>query len=119
MSLRAAAALEAAGVRCTVLDLRWLAPLPIDDLLEHARRFGHVLVVDETRATGGVSEGVLTALADHRYDGVARRVASRDSFVPLGPAANAVLLSEGEIVDAAHAVLAVPHGTAATASRRA
>jgi 2-oxoisovalerate dehydrogenase E1 component len=98
LSMRAAARLEARGVSCTVLDLRWLLPLPSADLLDHARRFRHVLVVDETRASGGVSEGVLAALSDAGYDGNVQRVTSRDSFVPLGPAANLVLLSEDDIV---------------------
>jgi 2-oxoisovalerate dehydrogenase E1 component len=101
MALRAAERLRPMGVDCTVLDLRWLAPLPTADLLHHAREFRHVLVVDETRSTGGVAEGVLAALADAGYDGSARRVASRDSFVPLGPAAALVLLSEDDVVAAA------------------
>jgi 2-oxoisovalerate dehydrogenase E1 component len=112
MSLRAAAALEARGIDCTVADLRWLQPLPIDDLLSHAGRFSHVLVVDETRRTGGVSEGVVTAMIDHGYDGMIRRVASHDSLVPLGPAAYEVLLGEDDIVTAAEAMLPA----AATAS---
>ena len=101
MSLRAAATLALSGINCTVLDLRWLNPLPVADLLGRAREFGHVLVVDETRRTGGVSEGVVTALVDAGYDGVLRRVTSQDSVIPLGPAADAVLLSEGGILAAA------------------
>jgi 2-oxoisovalerate dehydrogenase E1 component len=66
-----------------------------------------VLVVDETRRTGGVSEGVVTALIDHGYDGAIRRVASHDSFVPLGPAAYEVLLGEDDIVTAAGEMLSV------------
>ncbi len=98
MSMRAAHRLQRKGVACTVLDLRWLAPLPYDDLLQHARRFPRLLVVDETRASGGVAEGVLAALVDAAYKGSARRVTSQDSFVPLGPAAGVVLLSEDDIV---------------------
>ncbi|MEO6882156.1 MAG: thiamine pyrophosphate-dependent enzyme [Mycobacteriaceae bacterium] len=101
MSLRVAAALEAAGVACRVLDLRWLAPLPVADLLREARATGRVLVVDETRATGGVSEGVVTALVDAGFDGSVARVTSQDSFIPLGDAALHVLLGEDEIVAAA------------------
>jgi 2-oxoisovalerate dehydrogenase E1 component len=64
-----------------------------------------VLVVDETRATGGVSESVLAALVDAQWHGRASRVASADTFVPLGPAAGQVLVSEEEIVNAARALL--------------
>ena len=101
LSLRAGRRLAGAGLSCRVLDLRWLAPLPVDDLLREARATGRVLVVDETRRTGGVSEGVLTALADHGFRGAAARVASEDSFVPLGDAALHVLVSEADIEKAA------------------
>ncbi|GAA2312004.1 thiamine pyrophosphate-dependent enzyme [Actinomadura luteofluorescens] len=108
MSLRAARRLEAGGVRCRVLDLRWLAPLPVEDLLREARATGAVLVADETRRTGGVSEGVLTALADAGFQGRAARVTSEDSFIPLGDAAYHVLLSEAAIEEAARRLLTSP-----------
>jgi 2-oxoisovalerate dehydrogenase E1 component len=101
MSLRVARRLEDRGVASRVLDLRWLAPLPVADIRREAAATGRVLVVDETRRTGGVSEGVVTALLDSGYDGLLARVASKDSFVPLGDAALLVLLSEDEIEAAA------------------
>lgn len=98
MSRRAARRVMAShGIRCQVLDLRWLAPLPVDDLMEAAGRTRNILVVDETRQTGGVSERIITALVDRGYSGRVRRVASLDSFVPLGPAAGHILLSESDI----------------------
>jgi len=101
ISLRAARRLAGDGVGCRVVDLRWLAPLPVDDMLREASATGRVLVVDETRHTGGVGEGIVTALVEHGFAGTVARVAGADSFVPLGPAANLVLVSEDEIVDAA------------------
>jgi 2-oxoisovalerate dehydrogenase E1 component len=101
MSLRVARRLAAQGITADVLDLRWLAPLPIEDMLAAAGATGRVVVVDETRHTGGVGEGVLSALVEHGFDGAIVRVASQDSFVPLGPAASLVLLSEDEIEKAA------------------
>jgi 2-oxoisovalerate dehydrogenase E1 component len=101
LSVRAARRLGARGVQLRILDLRWLAPLPIDDVLREAHATGRVLVVDETRRTGGVSEGVLAALVDAGFDGRVARVASRNSFVPLGDAAQLVLVSEDEIEAAA------------------
>ena len=59
-----------------------------------------MLIVDETRATGGVGEGVLAELLEHGFTGAVDRVASRDSFIPLGDAALEVLLSE-ETIEAA------------------
>jgi 2-oxoisovalerate dehydrogenase E1 component len=105
MSLRVARRLAVRGIGARVVDLRWLAPLPADDLLREARLTGRVLVVDETRRTGGVSEGVVAALTDAGYAGRITRVTSEDSFIPLGPAANAVLLDEPTIEKAAVSLL--------------
>jgi 2-oxoisovalerate dehydrogenase E1 component len=69
---------------------------------------GRVLVVDETRRSGGIGEGVVAALVDEGFRGVIGRVASKDSFIPLGDAANLVLLSESEIEAAAHSVVRKP-----------
>ncbi|MEO6820996.1 MAG: thiamine pyrophosphate-dependent enzyme [Candidatus Nanopelagicales bacterium] len=102
MSLRVARRLADQGIETRVLDLRWLAPLPVDDIVREARATGRVLVVDETRRSGGVSEGVLTALVDARFSGALARVTSEDSFIPLGDAALQVLLSEDTIESAAH-----------------
>jgi 2-oxoisovalerate dehydrogenase E1 component len=101
LSLRAAARLASEGIGCRVLDLRWLAPLPADDLLREAAATGAVLVADETRRSGGVSEAVITALIDGGFPGPIARVTSEDSFVPLGEAAAAVLLSQDAIETAA------------------
>src|SRR5690606_29305727 len=86
--------------RADLYDLRWLAPLPAEHLSCVARGYASVLVVDETRRSGGVSERVLTALVDADYAGTMRRVTSEDSVIPLGPAAGAVLLDEATIAAA-------------------
>ncbi len=101
MSLRVARRLAGRGIGVRVVDLRWLAPLPVAGVLREAEATGRVLVVDETRRAGGVSEGVIAALVDAGYQGRISRVTSEDSFVPLGPAANAVLLDEPTIEKAA------------------
>ncbi|WNM37341.1 thiamine pyrophosphate-dependent enzyme [Micromonospora halotolerans] len=106
MSLRAAATLADEGVGSRVVDLRWLAPLPVADIIREAAATGRVLVVDETRRSGGVGEGVIAALVDGGYVGTARRVAGLDSFVPLGPAARQVLVSEDAITEGARTLLA-------------
>jgi 2-oxoisovalerate dehydrogenase E1 component len=101
MSLRAARRLSRRGIHARILDLRWLAPLPVDDLLQHARATGRVLIADETRRSGGVSESVCAALIDAGFGGPIARVTSADTFVPLGPASTTVLLSESDIEAAA------------------
>jgi 2-oxoisovalerate dehydrogenase E1 component len=110
MSLRACRSLESTGLRATVLDLRWLAPLPVDELAAYASGFRRVLVVDETRRSGGVGEGIVSALVERGYDGRIGRVASADSYVPLGPASRTVLVTEEEIAEAARALVGVTGG---------
>ncbi|WP_405151712.1 thiamine pyrophosphate-dependent enzyme [Nocardia salmonicida] len=105
MSLRTMNRLAAQGIHARVLDLRWLNPLPVADLIHHAEATGKVLVADETRSTGGVSESVYAALIDSGYRGALARVTSEDSFIPLGPAADTVLLSESAIETAARRLL--------------
>ena len=100
LSRRAATTLGRHGVQTTVVDLRWLAPLPEQTLLEVARGFNSVLIVDETRRSGGVAEAVVAALVDGGHRGRIVRLTSADSFVPLGPAAKTVLVSEDDIVTA-------------------
>ena len=105
MSLRVAARLAERGIGARVVDLRWIAPLPVADIVREASATGRVLVVDETRRSGGVGEGVLAALIDAGYVGTVRRVASADSYLPLGPAANHLLVSEEVIEQAVRSLL--------------
>lgn len=102
LSLRAAKTLqEDHGLHARVLDLRWLSPLPIEQMVDQASASGSVLVVDETRRTGGVGEGIVTELNAAGFGGSISRIAGHDSFIPLGAAANHILVSEADIVAAA------------------
>jgi 2-oxoisovalerate dehydrogenase E1 component len=101
LSLRVAHRLRERGLGTRVVDLRWLAPLPVEEMLRGASATGRTLVVDETRRTGGVGEGIVAELLDGGYTGQLARVSSKDSFVPLGDAARLVLVSEDEIEAAA------------------
>jgi len=105
MSLRVAARLAERGIGTRVVDLRWLNPLPVADLVREASATGRVLVVDETRRSGGVGEGVLAALVDAGYVGAARRVSAVDSYIPLGNAAKHLLVSEDTIDQGARSLL--------------
>ncbi len=102
MSLRAAKRLEREhGIQAKVLDLRFLSPLPLEAVLSHAKEVGRLLVVDEARHSGNVSEALAAAVLDAGLSVRFGRVNSADSFIPLGDAANLVLVSEAEILDAA------------------
>ncbi len=102
MSLRAAKTLRVSqGVRCRVVDLRWLSPINEDAIIAHARATGRALIVDEGRRSGGVGEAILAALMQNcREQVVAVRLCGEDTYTPLGPAANEVLPTEDDIVAA-------------------
>ena len=106
MSLRVASRLAAAGIAAEVLDLRWLAPLPVEDILAAAQSTGGP-GRRRDRHSGGVGEGVVPPWWKPASIGPIHRVASQDSFVPLGTAADHVLLSEDEIESAALTIAAL------------
>ena len=100
MSARVAERCAAEGISCAVLDVRWLAPLPTREIAACATDVGRVLVVDETRHSGGVGEAIVAGLVEHGFGGTTMRLAARDSFIPLGDAAQLVLVAEDDIADA-------------------
>ena len=104
LCLRARRTLAAAGIAAQVLDLRWLVPLPWGDIVREARASGRALIVDEARHSGNVSEALLAGLVERAPDVKTARVTAADCFVPLGDAAELVLVSEPEIVAAATAL---------------
>lgn len=106
LSLRAARTLsEQHGVAARVIDARWLNPLPMDAIRRHADECGGVLVADECRATGGgIADAVIAALVEGGFKGALRSVRAVDSYVPLGAAANLVLISERQIIESAQAI---------------
>ena len=106
MSLRVSKLIEAnSKKKIRVLDLRWLKPLNKEFIAAQAKAVGSVLVVDEGRETGGVSEEIFTILDEHCPEVTKIRVTGKDSFIPLGAAANEVLVSEDQIRIAAEALL--------------
>ena len=106
LSLQAARELEREHrVRARIVDLRWLNPLPAAAVRRHADECGRVLVVDECRATaGGIADALVAELAESGFGGTLRSVRAADTFVPLGSAAELVLVQADEIVDAAKAL---------------
>ena len=71
---------------------------------------GRVLVVDEGRRTGGLAEAIITAIVEatpERRPALAR-YAGEDTFVPIGPAWEAILPNEEGIVEQSLALLRSP-----------
>ncbi len=107
MSLRAQRTLrEQHGLRARVVDLRWLNPLNETFIAEQALATGRVLVVDEGRRTGGIAEAILALIHERcGAEVIAARLTAKDTYIPLGAAANFVLPQDADVVVAAMRVL--------------
>ncbi|MCC5856053.1 MAG: MFS transporter [Idiomarina sp.] len=101
LSCQAKQQLAQAGVKVRVVDLNWLHPLPMESLLQAISGCDRVLIVDECRNTGSVSEELITRLFESNYTGRMSRITAEDSFIPLAKAAYHVLPSVEQIVRAA------------------
>ncbi len=101
MSLRVAKKLEEKGISCTIIDLRWLSPIPEESLLSITADMTNILIVDECRKTGGISEAILCLLAERQAGKNCQRICGVDTYIPLGAAANLVLIQEDDIEKAA------------------
>jgi 2-oxoisovalerate dehydrogenase E1 component len=103
MALRAARDIETAhkwNVR--VVDLRWLVPLNEDFIAAQARDAKRIIVLDEGRHSGGVGEGIITAICEAGLGATPlRRVSGADTFTPLAGAALRVLPGEKDVIAAA------------------
>ena len=97
--------LRSTGIAPRIVDLRWLTAIDHDKVFAAARECAKVLVVDECRRSGSVSEEVVTALVER---GLAPerlgRITAEDSVIPLGVASTATLPSRDSIVAAARAL---------------
>lgn len=104
LSRQAEPVLRKAGIDLRIIDLRWLAPLPEEALLEATKGCSRILIVDECRRTGGQAEGLMALFAE-RSDLPIARVTAEDSFIATGPAYGATLPSRDGIVAAARALM--------------
>jgi 2-oxoisovalerate dehydrogenase E1 component len=89
------------GLNLRVIDLRWLAPLNEDGVIESTKGCKKVLIVDECRRTGSQSEALMALFAERAPGLHCARITAEDSFIPLGRAATVTLPSRDSIVAAA------------------
>ncbi|WP_271439389.1 thiamine pyrophosphate-dependent enzyme [Pontixanthobacter luteolus] len=104
LSRQAQAKLAEGGIDARVIDLNWLSPLPEESLLEAAAGCANVLIVDETRRTGGLAEALM-ALFTERSDVPHARLVAEDSFIPTGPAYAVTMPSTDSIIAAARSLV--------------
>lgn len=105
LSRQAVPALVDAGIKARIIDLRWLSPLPKAALSLAVQGVRHILIVDETRQSGGVAEALMAHFVEAAPGVPLARLTAEDSFIATGPAYAATLPSRDGIVAAATALL--------------
>jgi 2-oxoisovalerate dehydrogenase E1 component len=102
LSRQALPEIEKAGVKARLVDLRWLTSIDHDAVHQAVRDCKRVLIVDECRRSGSVSEELVTALVERRWPSDhLSRLTAEDSFIPLGVASTVTMPSKDQIVQAA------------------
>ncbi|WP_347251255.1 thiamine pyrophosphate-dependent enzyme [Legionella sp.] len=96
------------GIAVKLVDLRWLSPLPTEAILREVSKAKRVLIVDEGRQSGSVSEGLITLLVEQAENCLkVKRITGEDCFIPLGTAWQYLLPSRDSIVEAVLALNSV------------
>ncbi|MEP1231579.1 MAG: thiamine pyrophosphate-dependent enzyme [Litorimonas sp.] len=86
-------------IKSTVIDLRWLSPLPQESLLKILKNKNNILIVDECREQASHSEALMALLTEEGFK--ASRLAAKDSFIATGPSYGATMPSRDTIIEAA------------------
>ncbi len=101
LSHQALPAIESAGIKARIIDARWLSPLPKEALTAAISGCKHILIVDETRHSGGVAEALMAHFHETAPGATLARLTAEDSFIATGPAYAATMPSSAGIADAA------------------
>jgi len=91
----------AEGMPVRLMDLRFLTPLNREAIAAAAKGRKSVLIVDECRQTGSVSEEIVTILVEElgKDCPAVRRICGDDTYIPLGQAWEFVLPSRVQIYE--------------------
>lgn len=100
LSNQALAAISSSGISTRIIDTRWLSPLPKEALTAAVQGCKRILVVDETRHSGGVAEALMAHFHE-TTDAKLARVTAEDSFIATGPAYAVTMPSSDSITKAA------------------
>ena len=89
------------NIHVKIIDLRWLPPLNCDALIDARSDTQQVLIVDECRKTGSLSEHIISSiLLNMNNPPEISALTAEDCFIPLGKASHAVLPSKEDIISA-------------------
>lgn len=101
LSNQALAELSSRGIKARIVDARWLSPLPKAGLTAAVQGCKRILVVDETRHSGGVAEALMAHFHEAAPGVPLARITAEDSFIATGPAYAATMPSAAGIAAAA------------------
>ncbi len=97
---------EKHGVNCKIIDLRWISPLPTESLMKEIQHDKNILIVDECRKSGSLSEALVTMIVENSAKIPNIKVlAAHDCFITLGVAAAAGLPSRDDIIQSCLSLL--------------
>ena len=100
-ALEAADELAKSGIEAEVIDLRTLAPLDSDTIVESVKKTNRCLVVHEDTKTGGIAGEIAAILCERAFghlDGPLMRVTALDTPVPYAPTLEEYFLPNKEKV---------------------
>jgi len=94
-------------INAKLIDLRWIAPIDKAALVKELKNSKHILIVDECRQTGSLSEEIITMLVENLTPlPPTARITGHDSFIPLGEAWKYVLPDIDRILEIALKLMA-------------
>lgn len=85
------------GVAAYLVELAWIHPMPLESMLAAVRTAKAILIVDECRKTGSLSEALITALVEANIGIPMARITAEDCFIPLGNAWQSLLPNQETI----------------------
>jgi 2-oxoisovalerate dehydrogenase E1 component beta subunit len=109
-ALDAAASLEREGIDLEVIDLRSLAPLDRETILESVRRVNKVMILHEDTRTGGMAGEIAALIGEEAFedlDGPILRVTAPDTPVPFSAELEDAFIPQvADVVEAARKLAA-------------
>ena len=107
-ALEAAETLSQQGIEAEVIDLRTIAPLDMDTILESIKGTGRLLVVHESHSNCGVGAEIIARVGEQAPDRLimpARRLGAKHVPIPVAePLENVVLPQPADIVQVVEAM---------------
>ncbi len=83
-SLKAAEKLEAEGIHCEVINMRFIKPLDTKMLDDIVSRHNKIVTLEESTLVGGFGSGILEYFAEKNYKNDVLRIGLPDKFVDHG-----------------------------------